>query len=120
MQLTCTSPIASITCAIVPSSVTLNGTTTSVAIVVNTFCKGLIPNGGPNDIPNGGPNGFPKDVPTPGGFGTGLGLLLVALVVVRGSVDVQEATALGCFVWIADYFRGGDVGMQQLGEIAER
>src|SRR6202041_357902 len=67
VQLTCTSPIASITCAIVPSSVTLNGTTTSVAIVVNTFCKGFIP----NDIPNGGP--------TPGGFGTGMGLLLVAL-----------------------------------------
>jgi hypothetical protein len=42
-----------------------------VAIVVNTFCKGFIPNGGPNDVPNGGP--------TPGGFGTGLGLLLVAL-----------------------------------------
>ena len=71
VQLTCSSPIASITCNIVPSSVTLNGTTTSVAIVVNTFCKGFIP----NDIPNGGPN----DVPTPGGFGTGLGLLLVAL-----------------------------------------
>ncbi len=67
VQLTCSSPIASITCAIVPSSVTLNGTTTSVAIVVNTFCKGFIP----NDVPNGRP--------TPGGFGTGLGLLLVAL-----------------------------------------
>ena len=67
VQLTCSSPIMSITCAIVPSSVTLNGTTTSVAIVVNTFCKGFIP----NDIPNGGP--------TPGGFGTGMGLLLVAL-----------------------------------------
>src|ERR1700722_16317648 len=67
VQLTCTSPIASITCAIVPSSVTLNGTTTSVAIVVNTFCKGFIP----NDIPNGGP--------TPGGFGMELGILLVAL-----------------------------------------
>jgi len=75
VQLTCSSPIMSITCAIVPSSVTLNGTTTSVAIVVNTFCKGLIPNGGPNDIPNGGPS----DVPTPGGLGTGVGLLLVAL-----------------------------------------
>ena len=71
VQLTCTSPIASITCAIVPSSVTLNGTTTSVAIVVNTFCKGFIPNGGPSDGPNGGP--------TPGGFGMELGILLVAL-----------------------------------------
>jgi hypothetical protein len=55
----------------VPSSVTLNGTTTSVAIVVNTFCKGFIPNGGPSDGPNGGP--------TPGGFGMELGILLVAL-----------------------------------------
>jgi len=63
VQLTCSSPIASITCNIVPSSVTLNGTATSVAIVVNTFCKGFIPNVGP----------------APGGFGTGLGLLLVAL-----------------------------------------
>jgi Nidogen-like/Divergent InlB B-repeat domain len=63
VQLTCSSPIASITCNIVPSSVTLNGTTTNVAIVVNTFCKGLIPNVGP----------------MPGGFGTGIGLLLVAL-----------------------------------------
>jgi hypothetical protein len=68
VQLTCTSPIASITCNIVPSSVTLNGTTTSVAIVVNTFCKGFVPNGVPNDVP------------TPGGFGTGTGLLLVALL----------------------------------------
>ncbi len=71
VQLTCSSPIASITCNIVPSSVTLNGTTTSVAIVVNTFCKGFIPNGGPSDGPNGGP--------TPGGFGMELGILLVAL-----------------------------------------
>ena len=71
VQLTCSSPIMSITCAIVPSSVTLNGTTTSVAIVVNTFCKAFVPNGFPNDGPN--------NVPTPGGFGTGIGLLLVAL-----------------------------------------
>ena len=67
VQLTCSSPIASITCNIVPSAVTLNGTTTSVAIVVNTFCKGFVPNGVPNDVP------------MPGGFGTGIGLLLVAL-----------------------------------------
>jgi hypothetical protein len=66
-----------------------------VAIVVNTFCKGFIP----KDIPNGGP--------TPGGFGTGMGLLLVAL-------------SLCGFVWIVDYFWGGNVGMQQPGEIAER
>jgi sugar lactone lactonase YvrE len=75
VQLTCSSPIMSITCNIVPSSVTLNGTTTSVAIVVNTFCKGFVP----NDIPNGGPNNGPNAGPIPGGFGTGLRLLLVAL-----------------------------------------
>jgi hypothetical protein len=35
-------------------------------------------------------------------------------------VDVQETAALGSFVWIADNFRGGDDGVQQCGEIAER
>jgi hypothetical protein len=38
----------------------------------------------------------------------------------RGSVDVQEAATVGGFVWIADNFRSGNVGMQQPGEIAER
>jgi hypothetical protein len=35
-------------------------------------------------------------------------------------VDIQEATTVGTFVWTADYFRGGNVGVQQFGEIAER
>jgi hypothetical protein len=35
-------------------------------------------------------------------------------------MDVQETTAVGSFVWIADNFRGGNVGVQQRGEIAER
>ena len=37
-----------------------------------------------------------------------------------GGVDVQEATTLGTFVWTADHLRGGNVGMQQPGKIAER
>jgi hypothetical protein len=63
VQLTCTSPVASITCNIVPSSVTLTGKAINVAIVVETFCKGSVPN----------------FVPMPGGFGTGLGLLLATM-----------------------------------------
>ena len=63
VQLTCSSPITSIICNIVPSSITLTGKAISVAIVVETFCKGSVPN----------------VVPTPGGFGTGLGLMLLAL-----------------------------------------
>ncbi|MGB8541964.1 MAG: hypothetical protein WCD49_10055 [Candidatus Acidiferrales bacterium] len=63
VQLTCTSPVTSITCNIVPSSVTLTGKAINVAIVVETFCKGSVPN----------------FVPTPGGFATGLGLLLATL-----------------------------------------
>ena len=63
VQLTCSSPVASITCNIVPSSVTLTGKAINVAIVVETFCKGSVPN----------------FVPMPGGFGTGLGLLLATL-----------------------------------------
>jgi hypothetical protein len=55
--------VASITCNIVPSSVTLTGKAINVAIVVETFCKGSLPN----------------FVPMPGGFGTGLGLLLATL-----------------------------------------
>jgi hypothetical protein len=35
-------------------------------------------------------------------------------------MDLQEATALGSFVWIADNFRGGNVSVQQRGKIAER
>ncbi len=63
VQLTCSSPIKSITCNIVPSSITLTGKAINVAIVVETFCKGSVPN----------------FVPMPGGFGTGLGLLLATL-----------------------------------------
>ncbi len=63
VQLTCSSPVTSITCNIVPSSVTLTGKALNVAIVVNTFCKGFVPNFGP----------------VPSGFGTGLGLLLATL-----------------------------------------
>jgi len=71
VQLSCSSPIKSITCNLVPSSITLTGKAINVAIVVETFCKGFVPNGVPNGVPN--------DVPTPGGFETGLGLLLMAL-----------------------------------------
>lgn len=39
---------------------------------------------------------------------------------VRVDLDLQKATALGSFVWIAGNFRGGNVGVQQRGEIAER
>jgi sugar lactone lactonase YvrE len=63
VQLTCTSSSPSITCNIVPSSVTLNGKTTEVAIVVQTYCQGLVPNFGP----------------MPSEFGTGLGLMLATL-----------------------------------------
>src|SRR6202050_59848 len=63
VQLTCSSPVASITCNIVPSSITLTGKAINVAIVVETFCKGWVPN----------------FVPMPGAFGNGLGLLLATL-----------------------------------------
>jgi hypothetical protein len=38
----------------------------------------------------------------------------------RDGMDLQETTALGSFVWIADNFRGGNDGVQQCGEITER
>ena len=38
----------------------------------------------------------------------------------RDGMDIQETTAVGSFVWIADNFRGGNVGVQQPGEVAER
>jgi hypothetical protein len=38
----------------------------------------------------------------------------------RDGMDLQETTALGSFVWIADNFRGGNDGVQQCGEIAKR
>jgi hypothetical protein len=39
---------------------------------------------------------------------------------VRDGMDLQEATALGSFVWIAGNFRGGNDGVQQRGEITKR
>jgi len=47
VTLSCSSPDASITCAIVPSTVTLNGTAIQTAIVVNTYCQGSTPVGSP-------------------------------------------------------------------------
>jgi len=35
-------------------------------------------------------------------------------------VDIQTASAIGAFIWSADTDRGGNVGMQQFAEIAER
>jgi trimeric autotransporter adhesin len=63
VQLTCTSSSPNITCDIVPSSVTLNGTATEIAIVVQTYCQGAVPN----------------SAPLPSGFATGAGLMLAAL-----------------------------------------
>jgi hypothetical protein len=63
VKLTCSSISADITCVIVPSSVTLTGVATQVAIVVTTYCKGSAP-------------GWQ---PIPGGFGGGLALMLAAL-----------------------------------------
>ena len=48
---------ADITCDLVPSTITLTGKSTSVAIVVNTFCKGAVPGFEPN-IPGGLPGGL--------------------------------------------------------------
>jgi hypothetical protein len=40
VQLGCSSASAQITCSVVPATVTLTKTTTEVAIVINTYCKG--------------------------------------------------------------------------------
>jgi trimeric autotransporter adhesin len=48
---------ADITCDLVPSTITLTGKSTSVAIVVNTFCKGAVPGPEPK-IPRGLPGGL--------------------------------------------------------------
>ncbi len=63
VTLSCTSISPDITCVIVPSTVTLTGVATQVAIVVTTYCKGSAP-------------GWQ---PIPGGFGGGLTLMLAAL-----------------------------------------
>ncbi|HXN73529.1 MAG TPA: nidogen-like domain-containing protein [Candidatus Acidoferrales bacterium] len=65
VTLGCTSTSPNITCNIVPSTITLTGKTTSVAIVVNTFCKGAVPGFGPS---------------VPGGFVGGLALLLASML----------------------------------------
>ncbi len=76
VELTCTSPVASITCNIVPSSITLTGKAINVAIVVETFCKGSLPN----------------FVPMPGGFATGLGLLLATLCLCGAAWTYKKQT----------------------------
>jgi hypothetical protein len=42
------------------------------------------------------------------------------IVSVRDGVEIQEAAAVGSFIWVADNFCGGNVGVQQRGEITER
>jgi len=64
VTLGCTSTSPNITCNIVPSSITLTGKAINVAIVVNTFCKGFVPNFEPT---------------LPGGFGDGMALLLASM-----------------------------------------
>jgi Divergent InlB B-repeat domain len=64
VTLGCTSTSPDITCNIVPSTITLTGKTTNVAIVVNTFCKGAVPAFGPS---------------LPGGLVGGLGMLLAGM-----------------------------------------
>jgi len=50
----------------------------------------------------------------------GVGNFAGGVVVVRGSLDIQEAATLGGLVRTADHFWGGNVGVQQPGKIAER
>jgi len=64
VTLGCTSTSPNITCNIVPSTITLTGKAINVAIVVNTFCKGFVPNFEPT---------------LPGGFGGGMALLLASM-----------------------------------------
>jgi hypothetical protein len=64
VTLGCTSISPNITCNIVPSTITLTGKAINVAIVVNTFCKGFVPNFEPT---------------LPGGFGGGMALLLASM-----------------------------------------
>ena len=64
VTLGCTSISPNITCDIVPGTITLTGKAINVAIVVNTFCKGFVPNFEPT---------------LPGGFGGGMALLLASM-----------------------------------------
>jgi hypothetical protein len=57
VTLGCTSISLNITCNIVPSTITLTGKAINVAIVVNTFCKGAVPEFVPN-VPGGLPGGL--------------------------------------------------------------
>lgn len=63
VTLGCTSPSANITCQVVPATITLTGTGTNVALVLNTFCTAAAPAYGP----------------FPGGPAGGIGLLLATL-----------------------------------------
>jgi Abnormal spindle-like microcephaly-assoc'd, ASPM-SPD-2-Hydin len=64
VQLTCGSSSPLITCAVIPSTVVLNGGTTEVAFGIQTFCQGSTAATGS----------------VPGGFGGGIGILLAALM----------------------------------------
>jgi uncharacterized repeat protein (TIGR01451 family) len=90
VTLGCTSISANITCNIVPSTITLTGKTTSVAIVVNTFCKGAVPGFGPS---------------VPGGLGGGLALLLASVSLCGAMWTFKRrprlALSFGVFVLIA-------------------
>ena len=68
VTLSCSSLNPNITCQVVPGTVTLTGTATNVAIVVNTFCQGSVPGFGP----------------IPGGFNGLFALLLAALSLLAG------------------------------------
>jgi trimeric autotransporter adhesin len=100
VQLTCSSPVASITCNIVPSSITLTGKAINVAIVVETFCKGSLPN----------------FVPMPGASGTGLGLLVATLCLCGMAWTYKKqprwAVSFGLLVIFA-------VGMTACGNVAK-
>jgi uncharacterized repeat protein (TIGR01451 family) len=64
VQLTCASPSSFITCAVIPSSILLNGGTTEVAFGIQTFCKGTTTTAGS----------------VPGGAGGGMAMMLMTLM----------------------------------------
>jgi Abnormal spindle-like microcephaly-assoc'd, ASPM-SPD-2-Hydin len=70
VQLSCLSPSPFITCTVIPSTITLNGTTTEVAFGIQTFCKGTTTT-----------TGF-----VPGGFGGGMAMMLGAMML--GAISV--------------------------------
>jgi hypothetical protein len=85
VTLGCTSPSPNITCQIVPSSITLSGKGTNVAIVVDTFCTGATP-----ALPGSGK--FPRGAP--GGFGLLLATLCVFLFGVSWKMRSQPRWAV--------------------------